>query len=181
MIGLHRVLQHALEIEPRLVVQRRERLVEQQDVGIHDQRTDQCDALAHAARQCFRVGVFKTGEPKTLEVFAGLALGFDAVDAAGLEAQKHVAKHGAPGKQQVLLHHVADAAAQAFDLLAAIMHRARVRLDQAGDDIEDRGLAAAGGAHDADEIARVDVEGEVVEHADFTRFAVERLADVSNA
>jgi NitT/TauT family transport system ATP-binding protein len=83
----------------------------------------------------------------------------DAVDAAGFEPQQHVAEDGAPGKQQVLLHHVADAAAQAFDLLAEIVHRAGVRLDQAGDDVEDRGLAAAGGADDADEIARVDVEG----------------------
>jgi hypothetical protein len=113
VIGLDRVLQHALEIEPRLVVQRRERLVEQQDIGVHDQGADQRHALAHAAGQGFRIGVFKTGEPKALEVFAGLAFGLDAVDAAGLQAQQHVAEHGAPGKQQVLLHHVADAAAQA--------------------------------------------------------------------
>jgi hypothetical protein len=79
------------------------------------------------------------------------------------------------------LHHVADAAAQALDLLAAIVHGAGIGFDQAGNDIEDRCLAAAARSDDADEVARVDVEREIVEHADFARLAMKRLADIANA
>jgi hypothetical protein len=72
----------------------------------------------------------------------------------------------------VLLHHVADAAAQAFNLFAAIVHRAGIGFEQAGDDVEDRGLAAAAGADDADEVAVVDVKAEVVEHSNLPGLAV---------
>ena len=143
MVGLDRFLQHAFEIEPGLVVERGERLVQQQDVGVHDQGADQCHALAHAARKRFRIGVLETGEAEALQIFPRLAFGFGAVDAAGLQPKQDIAEHGAPGKQQVLLHHVADATAQAVDLLAAIDQRAVIGLDETRDDVEDGGLAAA--------------------------------------
>src|SRR6266404_5671389 len=87
----------------------------------------------------------------------------------------HVAEYRAPRKQQVLLHHVADTAAQAFDILAAIVQRAGIGFEQARDDVEDRGLAAAAGPDDADEVALVDVEGEIVEHANFASLSMKGL------
>ena len=43
-------------------VERRERLVHQQDRGLHDQRARQADALAHAARQLLRIGALEAVE-----------------------------------------------------------------------------------------------------------------------
>ncbi len=145
--------------------------------GVHDQGADQRHALAHAAGQHLGIGVFETRQPELLEIFARLALGLGAIDAARLEPEQHIAEHGAPGKQQVLLHHVADAAAQAVDLLAEILHRAGVRLDQAGDDVEDRGFAATARPDDADKIAGVDVKGQIFEHADFAALAAEGFSN----
>ena len=48
----------------------------------------------------------------------------------------------AGAEEQHVVERVADAAAQAFDLLAAIDQAAGIGLNQAGDDVEDRGLAA---------------------------------------
>ena len=109
------------------------------------------------------------------------AFGLIAVDAAGLQTKQHVAEHRAPGKQQIFLHHVADAAAQALDLLAAIMQRTGIGFEQAGDDVENGGLAAATGSDDADEIALVDVKAEVIENGNVARLAGKGLPDVANA
>jgi hypothetical protein len=57
---------------------------------------------------------------------------------------------------------------------------AGIGFDQAGDDVEDRGFAAAAGPDDADEVALVDAKAEVVEHADLAGLAGEGLLDVSN-
>ena len=43
-------------------VERRERLVEQQDVGVDDERAGKADALPHAARQLLRIGVLEPVE-----------------------------------------------------------------------------------------------------------------------
>jgi hypothetical protein len=135
-------------------------------------------ALAHATGQGLGIGVLEAGEAELLEILARLLLGLLLVDAASLQPEQHIAHHRAPRKQQVFLHHVTDAAAQAFDFLAAIGDSAAIGLQQACDDVEDGRLAAAAGANDADEIAVVDGEGEVVEHIDVTALAGKRLADV---
>ena len=43
-------------------VERRERLVHQQDFRLHDERAGEADALAHAAGQLLRIGGFETVE-----------------------------------------------------------------------------------------------------------------------
>src|SRR6478672_3837843 len=51
----------------RLDVERRERLVHQQDVGIEDERLRQADALSHAARELVRVAVAERAEADPLQ------------------------------------------------------------------------------------------------------------------
>jgi hypothetical protein len=74
-----------------------------------------------------------------------------------------------------------DGDGTAFDLFAAIVHRTGIGIEQADDDVENRGLAAAAGADNADEVALVDVKAEVVEHSDLASLAGKGLSDVSNA
>src|SRR5260221_6266247 len=176
VVGLDGILEYALQIKPGLVIQRGEGLVEQQDFRIHDEGADQRYALPHSARQRLGVRILEAGKAKVPEIFAGFAFGFSLIDAAGLQSKQNVAEHRPPWKQQVLLHHVADTATQAFDFLAAAVHRAGIRVEQAGNDIEDRRLATAAGPDNADEIALIDGEGEVVKDADLAGLAVEGLA-----
>src|SRR6201999_1424714 len=104
-----------------------------------------------------------------------------AIDAAHFEAQQHIVEHGAPGEQQVLLHHVADMAAQAGDLFVAMQQSAGVGRDQPGDDVEDRGFAAAARADDTDEVLLANVEIQTVEDVDGAAFGGGRLLDIANA
>src|SRR3546814_1002375 len=49
-----------LELAPGLLVDRRERLVHQQHLGVDGEGAGKADALAHAARQLVRVGLLET-------------------------------------------------------------------------------------------------------------------------
>ena len=90
-------------------VERRERLVHQQNVGMHHQRAGKADALAHAAGQFARIGGFVTVEPDQVDrrqrPLADLRFG----QAERLEAELHVFQHGQPGKQRERLEHHGDA------------------------------------------------------------------------
>ena len=68
-----------------------------------------------------------------------------------LHTENDVVEHRAPRQQQVLLQHVADAADGAGGVDALDEHAAAGRLQQSGDDVENGGFAAAGGADQADE------------------------------
>src|SRR5262249_5761108 len=86
-----------------------------------------------------------------------------AVLAAHLELHQHVAEHGAPVEQQVALEHDADVGVGLRHRAARDRYAAAGRLDQPRDQRHDRALAAAARAHHRDELARPDVEVDVVD------------------
>ena len=63
--------------------------------------------------------------------------------AANLQAQHHVVDDGTPWQQQILLKHVADVPGGIVDPAACDLDMAARRLQQTGDGIEERGLAAS--------------------------------------
>jgi hypothetical protein len=73
--------------------------------------------------------------------------------ALDLHAEDDIVEHGAPRQQQILLQHVADAADGAGGFRAVDQHAATGRFQKARDDVEDRALAAARRADQADETA----------------------------
>ena len=82
------------------------------------------------------------------------------------------------GEQGVALEDGVDVAlvgGDVVDALAQEEHVALVRLLEAADDAQDRGLAAAGGAQQGEEFVVVDVQADVLQHR---LAAVEGLGDV---
>ena len=65
-----------LDVQPLAgdLVDRRERLVEQQDVDADHEQPGERDALLHAAREVARVGVLEAAEPDHVEQAVGLVL-----------------------------------------------------------------------------------------------------------
>src|SRR5262249_14490509 len=96
-----------------------------------------------------------------------------------------VVEHGAPGQQQVLLQHVADAADRSGGIGAVDDHPAAGGLEQPRDDVEDGALAAARRADQADEAALRDGQGDRGERLEDAvgggRAGPERHADVVDA
>src|SRR5262245_19198113 len=91
-----------------------------------------------------------------------LALGL--ADALHLEPEGDVAKRGAPGKElRKILEHDAAVGALAADGLTADPDFAAGRLKESCDDIEQRGLAAARGTNEAEELRLLHVEADAID------------------
>ena len=87
----------------------RERLVEQQDVGVDDERAGKADALPHAARQFLRIGVLEPVEADQVDRLDRAPPPLGGGDALRLEPELDIAEHGQPRKQRKALKHHRDA------------------------------------------------------------------------
>ena len=114
------------------------------------------DALAHAAGKLPRVIVLEAFEPDELQQLHG-ALAVGRTDRAGdLAADDGVGEHGAPRQQAVVLEHEAAVGAGLAHGAAVEQHVARRRVFEAGDDAQERRLAAAARSDHRNEFAALD-------------------------
>ena len=144
-------------------VDRGEGLVHQQQAGLGDERAGEADALAHATGELAGIGPLEAGEAHHLDVLRDLGAGVGVDAALHLQAEADVLLDGAPGHQRVVLEDDGAVGAGAGDRLAVDRDLAGGRLDEAGDDVEERALAAAAGAHDREELALAHFEVEVLQ------------------
>ena len=95
--------------------------------------------------------------------------------AAQLEAEGDVAQHVGPRQQREILEHERALGAGAVDRLAFDQDLAGIARDQAGDDLEQRGLAAAARTEQGRELALGERQVDVAQRLDAV---VVGLADV---
>src|SRR5437588_748193 len=99
---------------------------------------------------------------------------------AALHRKGDVAHHREPRHQRVALEHHATLERRPRDLAAVHDHHAVGGAVEAGQDVEDRGLAAAGMADDADELALLDRKVHALEDGD-TAVTLGELLDLEEA
>ena len=119
-------------------------------------------------------------EPDTFERGggAGLALGRRQVPD---QTERDVVGDAEPGQQPRLLEHHADLGVRAGDDLAVEAHGAIGRPLEAGDQAQDRALAAAGAADQRDDLAGFDGEADAVERVSAVRISVAEVTSSSMA
>ena len=142
-----------LEVEAltRHLVECAERLVEQQDLRLHDERAGDGDALAHAAGELRRAGVLEALESDEADqVGNGVLRNLDARD---LEREPDVGRDRSPGQQGRVLERDPQVVVGAGRLGRLAVHQRGpgARLLQVREDSEDRGLAATGWTEQRDE------------------------------
>src|SRR5215208_4643273 len=149
------------QAHPHLGVERRERLVEEEEVRRRRERAGERDALLLAARELPRVFAMLLGQADEREklIDATLDLGrpFSAVD----EPVADVAGDGQVREQGVGLEHDAEVALRrrgARHVAPGDPDPALVLRVEAGDGAQERGLAAAGRSEEAHELAAPDLE-----------------------
>ena len=146
-------------------VERRERLVEQQHIGVGGQGARHRHALAHAAGELG--GLFVDGGREAHHGHIALhplgALGRAFAGEHAVHRQRHVVAHAEPGHQRIALEHDAAVGAGAGDGLAVLQHVAAVGADQAREQADQRGLAAAGKPDDGHELARLHAQVQVLQ------------------
>ena len=143
-------------------VQRAERLVEQQHLARAQQGAHQRGALAHAAGELRRALVGEAAEAETVEQRPRPLARLGARRAEDLDAERDIVADGAPRQQQVALEHVGAVGPAVGHVGAVDEDVAGAGIEQAGDHVEDRALAASRGPDDGDELARVHGEGGAV-------------------
>ena len=99
-------------------VERRERLVHQQDLRLHDERAGEADALAHAAGKLLRIGGFEAVEADRVDRLQRPLARFLERHAVGARADFDVVEHVEPGKQREALEHHRDVFRRAGHRLA---------------------------------------------------------------
>ena len=93
-----------------------------------------------------------------------------AAEALHIDRQQHVVQHAPPGEQDGRLEDHADVTARSHDGSAAKVHLAVRRRQDAGQDLEERGLSAARRSDDCDKLTFAHFETDLLErvHAAIT-------------
>ena len=183
---LLQVLEQVEDLRLDRDVERGDRLVADHHVGTQRQRARDADALALAAREGVRVAAEMAAvEADQLEQLgdhlAAIGVVADAVDDQRLD-QDVVDRHARIERAERVLEDELQLLAEARELLAldghdvdlaapVVEHHAAgalvgIGLDAAHQHLAERGLAAAGFAHEAQAFAAHDVEADVVDGAD---------------
>src|SRR5262249_15635966 len=133
------------------------------------------DPLLHAARKMMRVGTGELVEFHQSQLLVCNSLAFVLWHAFHFKAESDVTECCAPGeKLGKILKDDASIHAMAFHLLADNADLALCRCQEPGNDVDQRGLAAAGRSDDADEFRSADIETDLLDARDF---AAGRIVD----
>ena len=147
-------------------VERAERFVHQQDVGVVGEHARDGDALLHAAGKLARIARCGLLQADELQILRGGRLDLAARELALPRPERDVVAHVHPGKQRVILKHHAAIAARPRNRAAAHRDGAVGRLLEAGDDAQQRRLPAARRADQANELSRCDRKVDAPERLD---------------
>ena len=183
--------QFFLQGHPCLRIDAGKGFVHQQHRRIVGERANHADALLHAAGQFVGIAVGRMREPGQRQIFAGNLVALGLRHAAHLRTEPDIVEHGFPGEQGKRLEYDTALRAGPNDRLTVEQDLAAGIGNEAGDHVEDRGLAAAGRADDGNELALLDVQRDVMDRRNVrsgVRIEIglcqiakrERLHDVTN-
>ena len=156
--------QIVVELEPRDLVERGERLIHQEKLRLGDERARDRDAHAHAAGQFARKSMAEILQPDPVERRDDARTRFFGRRAFERQRQQDIVEHRRPGHQRGFLEDKAER-----DFAAGLRRRrwpvdgALRRLAQARDNPQCRRFSAARRAEKRHEFVRPDVEIEILE------------------
>ena len=142
---------------PRLLVERAERLVHQQQARIADEAAGNGDALLHAAGQFVREAAREIDKPDKVEQFHRPGAPFGRRHAAERQREFDILRRRLPRQQQRLLKDDADlVGARTGDRLAVDANLPARRRVKPADDLHQRGFSAAARPHHRHELPLAD-------------------------
>ncbi len=176
--ALPHVGENLLHHNARLRIECAEGFVHQQHLRAGGERTHDADTLFHAARELFRIMVFKREQARESEQRACGLLAVTADHTLLLETELDVLAHRQPREQRVLLKHHAAIRARLVGDLAVDRERARAGRNEPGNHVEQGGFAAAGRADDGDKLARLHFHRDIADRLHRRTVAAETHSQV---
>ncbi len=156
-------LQLLVQDVARLRIKRRERLVHQQDLRVHRQRASDRHALAHASGELVHVSICEPREVYHAQEVKRAAAPLRTSHAHALQRKLDVLNDVEPWKEGGLLEDHATVRAGTRDVSPAHPDAAARRRLEAGDEVQQRRLAATRRANETDELAFGDREIDVAQ------------------
>ena len=178
--GLVQPLDFGAHLHAQLGVQVGQRLVKQEELRLARQRPPHGHALALAARELAGPAVQQVADLQHGRHFVDALLALGLGHLAHLQRKADVVGHAHGGVERVALEHhgnVAVTRGHAHHVLAADAHFALGGRIQPGNDVEQRGLAAARGPDQDEELARCHVDVHLVQHLHAFVALAEALVD----
>lgn len=133
------------DIQSRLGVQRAERLIQQEQIGVDRHCADQRCTLPHPTGQFGRFLILKGVEPVISEKLEHIVAIFTGHGMIQFQTERDILIDGAPFKQMVALQHIADldgcGAATGGERTARIEQCTFLGSEQTGNDGQKRGFA----------------------------------------
>jgi hypothetical protein len=166
LLQLHQL---ELRLPAQLLVERRERLVEQQDARALHQGARQRHALALAAGKLVRLASGEAFEPHQRQHLFDPGSDLRPGKPLLLETERDIALDREVGKQRVALEHHVDRppiGRHTHDILPVEQDASGVRRLEARKQTQQRGLAAARGAEQRKKFPREDVERHALDRGD---------------
>ncbi len=145
-----------LHVEAQVLVERAKRLIEQQNLRIDREAARQRDALLLAAGELTRLALRELAHVHQRQHLGDARRDLLPWPFVSLQTIRDVFRHRHVREQRVVLEHDADAALarrEVIDGLPVEQHAAFRLADEAGDDAQERGLAAAGRSEQRDHFA----------------------------
>ena len=167
--GLARLSQKDRQIlaehHARLLVERGEGLVHQENVGLHADAARHVDALAHADGELRGIMIGEARHAHCAQRLHGAVVPFGLRHVLEFQRNAEILDDRVPGEQRAFLEHEGNLVGmrRAIDATSADQHFAFRRAKQAAHDVEQRALSAARGSEQADELTARDVERHIVE------------------
>jgi hypothetical protein len=168
-------LEQLLHVHARLRIQRAKGLVHEQHRRVHRERAGQAGTHLHPAGELVGQRVLEAVELHAADELTGTRLALRTRHSPGRQGELQVAQHRHPREERGLLEHEQPVGPRPADALAVDGHGAAGGLHVAGQRVQQRGLAAARGPQQADELARADVEVHILERHHFVRVSVAQL------
>ena len=159
------IVKVVLDLAARMLVERREGFVCEQDIWCVRERADDRDPVTHAARELVRIVIAEFGQIDHREEFFGAARCLRKVCAADFGAEHQVFPDRQPRKQVRILEDHATARIGCGDRNAVFGDRPGCCLLEARDDVEERGLAAAGRADQQRDLAFIELHVDTIERS----------------
>jgi hypothetical protein len=148
-------------------IQRRKRLVHEQNIRMHHESPREAHALPHAARQLAGVGGFEAIQADEVDRRQRSLADIRSRHALRLEAECNVFEHREPGKQREALKYHGDAGRRAGNRLAQVAQVAGGGLGEAGNQPQQSRLARARAPKQPHDLPLPQLDIHTLEHQQF--------------
>src|SRR5437773_6004326 len=157
-VGGPQLEQLVLHQLPRLNVERRKRLVHEQNLRIQYEHLRERDALAHSTGELVGVALAESGEANAVQPGVTPFKSLFPRHAAKFQTGNDIFYGVAPRHERLGMEHLARARVDPAERASEHGYRAGRGLEQSGSDVEQGRLAAARGAHHRNEFTLTDDE-----------------------